>query len=72
MTESRYSARLWFVAAGPAATGERALPGTVQDRYTKWVGLYSKDPKVVVRLIEETDGQERVLRTWTAQGETMS
>ncbi|MFE4416018.1 hypothetical protein ACIQFZ_41345 [Streptomyces sp. NPDC093064] len=29
-------------------------------------------PNVVVRLIQETDGRERMLRTWTAQGETVA
>ncbi|MGW3513742.1 hypothetical protein [Streptomyces sp. NPDC000994] len=39
-------------------------PGTraARDRYTEWVGLCSKDPHVVVRLIEQTGGRERVLR----------
>jgi hypothetical protein len=30
---------------------------------------YSKNPDVVIRLIEETDDRQRVLKTWTAQGE---
>lgn len=69
--ETRYLARLRFVANGPAVEGEWALASTARDRYTEWVGIYSKDPEVVVWLIEKTGGQERVLRTWTAQGETV-
>ncbi|MFI1294133.1 hypothetical protein ACH4VM_38020 [Streptomyces sp. NPDC020792] len=42
------------------------------DRYTEWVGLYSKGPNFVVRLIKETDGRKDMLRTWTAQGETVA
>ncbi|MFM9812895.1 hypothetical protein ACKI16_30840 [Streptomyces scabiei] len=67
--ETMYLARLRFEADGPAVEGEWALPDTAKDQYTEWVGLYSKDPKVVVCLIEKTGGRERVLRTWTAQGE---
>ncbi|MFG2683980.1 hypothetical protein [Streptomyces sp. NPDC048392] len=70
--ETRYLARLRFVANGPAVQGEWELVSTARDRYTEWVGLYSKDPKVVVWLIEETCGRERALRTWTAEGETVS
>lgn len=47
------------------------MAATARDRYTEWVGLYSADPNVVVCLIEKTGGRERVLRTWTAQGETV-
>ncbi|MFB7115278.1 hypothetical protein [Streptomyces sp. NPDC056190] len=68
--ETKYLARL--EADGPAVEGEWTLSSTARDRYTQWVGLYSKDPNVVVRLIQETDGRERMLRTWTAQGETVA
>lgn len=54
--ENRYLARLRFVANGPAAEGEWALASTAADRYTEWVGIYSKDPKVMVWLIEEAGG----------------
>ncbi|MFF1707136.1 hypothetical protein [Streptomyces sp. NPDC058252] len=70
--ETRYLARLRFVANGPAVEGEWALASTARARYTEWVGIYSKDPEVVVWLIEKTGGRERALRTWTAQGETVS
>ncbi|MEU6593252.1 hypothetical protein ABZ923_29185 [Streptomyces sp. NPDC046881] len=59
-------ARLQFTADGPAVEGEWTVPGTARDRYTEWVGLYGTDPHVVIRLIEETDGIERVRRTWGA------
>ncbi|MFF1443319.1 hypothetical protein [Streptomyces sp. NPDC058295] len=68
MTTS-YLVRLRFEADGPAVEGEWALPGPAEDRYTEWVGLYTKDPKVEVHLIEKTGARERVLRTWTAQRE---
>ncbi|MFJ3310894.1 hypothetical protein ACIPSA_49790 [Streptomyces sp. NPDC086549] len=70
--ETKYLARLQFEADGPAVEGEWTLASTAHDRYTEWVGLYSKDPNVVVRLIEQTSGQERVLRIWTTRGETVS
>ncbi|MDF3141802.1 MULTISPECIES: hypothetical protein [unclassified Streptomyces] len=68
--ETTYLARLRFVANGPIVEGEWDVLDTAQHRYTEWVGLYSKDPKVVVWLIEKTEGREHVLRTWTAHGET--
>ena len=67
--ETTYLALLRFVAGGPAVEGEWAVLDTAEERYTTWVRLYSKNPAVVVQLIEKTDGRERVLRTWTAQGE---
>ena len=70
--ETKYLARLNFVANGPAVEGEWTILDTAEDRYTEWVGLYSKNPSVVIWLIAKTDGQERVLRTWTAQGEITS
>ncbi|MFG2457029.1 hypothetical protein ACGFWE_08165 [Streptomyces sp. NPDC048523] len=66
---TKHLARLQFEADGPAVEGEWAIPDTAQDRYTEWVGLYGTDPAVVIRLIEESDGRERVRKTWTAQGE---
>jgi hypothetical protein len=42
---------------------------TAQDRYTEWVGLYGTGSTVVIQVLEETDGRERVRRKWTAQGE---
>ena len=66
---TKHLARLQFVEDGPAVEGEWAVPGTAQDRYTEWVGLYGTGSTVVIQLIEETDGRERVCRKWTAQGE---
>ncbi|MFF5019469.1 hypothetical protein [Streptomyces sp. NPDC001165] len=70
--ETKYLARLQFKAESPVVEGEWTRFSTAEDRYTEWVGLYSKDPNVVVWLIEATGGRERVLRTWTARGETVS
>ncbi|MFI9176079.1 hypothetical protein [Streptomyces lincolnensis] len=69
--DTTHLARLRFTAGGPAVEGEWTVAATARDRYTEWVGLYSADPNVVVCLIEKTGGRERVLRTWTAQGETV-
>ncbi|MFJ2833586.1 hypothetical protein ACIPC1_39615 [Streptomyces sp. NPDC087263] len=66
----RHLARLQFEADGPVVEGEWTVPATAQDRYTEWVGLYGTGPGIVIRLIEESDGRRRVLKTWTAQGET--
>ncbi|WP_210582011.1 hypothetical protein [Streptomyces sp. GESEQ-4] len=68
METIKHLARLQFEENGPAVEGEWAAPGTAQDRYTEWVGLYGTDPGVVIRLIEETDGPQRVRKTWTVQG----
>jgi hypothetical protein len=43
-------ARLRFTADGPTVEGEWTLGSTAHDRYTEWVGLYSKTPSVVLRL----------------------
>ncbi|WP_351235357.1 hypothetical protein [Streptomyces sp. NPDC002133] len=67
--ETKHLARLQFEADGPAVEGEWKVPATAQDRYTEWVGLDGTDPDVVIRLIEETDGRQRTVKTWTAQGE---
>ncbi|MCQ8194650.1 hypothetical protein [Streptomyces rugosispiralis] len=66
---TKHLARVQFAVGGPSVEGEWAVPGTAQDRYTEWVGLYGTNPDVVIRLIEETDGRRRVRKTWTAQGE---
>lgn len=39
---------------------------TAMRTYREWVGLYGSNPSVVVRLIEEADGRQRVLKTWIA------
>ncbi|WP_326655646.1 hypothetical protein [Streptomyces sp. NBC_01750] len=69
MGTTRHLARLQFEENGPIVEGQWTVPGTAQDRYTEWVGLYGTGPAVVIRLIEETDGRERVRKKWTAQGE---
>ncbi|GHE51380.1 hypothetical protein [Streptomyces capitiformicae] len=68
--QTKYLARLRFVANGPIVEGEWNVLGTARDRYTEWVGLYSKNPAAVIQVIEKTDDQERALHTWTAHGET--
>ncbi|MFD5079641.1 hypothetical protein [Streptomyces sp. NPDC058371] len=68
--QTSYLARLQFEADGPTVEGEWALRKNAHDRYTEWGELYSKDPKVVVCLIERSGSRERVLRTWTPQGDT--
>ncbi|MDT0570332.1 hypothetical protein RM704_23160 [Streptomyces sp. DSM 3412] len=66
---TRHLARLQFQTDGSLVEGEWAFPDTAQDQYREWVGLYGTGPAVVIQLIEETDGRERVHRNWTAQGE---
>ena len=67
---TKYLVRLRFVADGPRVEGEWTVLDTARSRYTEWIGLYSKNPAAVIQLIEQTDGQEHVLRTWTVRGET--
>jgi hypothetical protein len=66
---TKHLARLQFEEEGPAVEGEWAVPGPAHDRYREWVGRYGTGSTVVIQLIEETDGRERVRRKWTAQGE---
>ena len=68
--EIKYLVRLRFVANGPRVEGEWTVFETARARYTEWVGLYSKNPAAIIQLIEQTDGREYILRTWTAKGET--
>ncbi|MGW9024515.1 hypothetical protein ACWGQ5_09820 [Streptomyces sp. NPDC055722] len=69
METTKHLATLQFEVNGPVVEGEWTSAVTARDRYTEWIGLYSKNPDVVIRLIEETDDRQRVLKTWTAQGE---
>lgn len=61
---TRHVARLQFRANGPVSEGEWTVPDTALARYTEWTGLYGSDLDVVICLIEETDGRERVRKTW--------
>ncbi|MEV5012723.1 hypothetical protein AB0K74_44110 [Streptomyces sp. NPDC056159] len=51
----------WPAPEDPDGSDDEELPGRAD-----------VVPNVVVRLIQETDGRERMLRTWTAQGETVA
>ncbi|MFI9031111.1 hypothetical protein [Streptomyces sp. NPDC053560] len=66
---TRHRVTLQFAPGGPTVEGEWTAPATAKTRYTQWVGLYGTDPDVVIQLIEETDGQRRVRKTWTTRGE---
>lgn len=66
---TKHLCRLRFETDSPVIKGEWTVPGTAQDRYTEWVGLYGTHPSVVIQLIEEADGRRRVRKTWTARGE---
>ncbi|MFC6064394.1 hypothetical protein [Streptomyces ochraceiscleroticus] len=66
---TKYLARLQFTPDGVAVEGEWTVPATARNRYTEWVGRYGSDPAVVIELMEDIDGRQRVLKTWTAQDE---
>ncbi|MFG2894941.1 hypothetical protein [Streptomyces sp. NPDC048248] len=66
---TKYVARLQFTPDGAAVEGEWTVAATARSRYREWVGRYGSNPAVMIRLIEKTDGCERIRRTWTAQGE---
>ncbi|MFJ8677338.1 hypothetical protein [Streptomyces sp. NPDC093589] len=66
---TKFIARLQFTPEGAAVEGEWSVAATARGRYREWVGRYGSNPAVVVQLIEETDGCERIERIWTAQGE---
>lgn len=56
--------RLQFVADGPAVTGEWTDGATASRTWRDWVGLYGSDKKVVIRLTDDTDKSERLLKAW--------
>ncbi|WP_405849111.1 hypothetical protein [Streptomyces sp. NBC_01518] len=56
--------RLQFATGGPAVSGEWANGATARRTWRDWVGLYGSDEKVVIRLTEDADGNERVLMAW--------
>jgi hypothetical protein len=60
--DTKYVARLQFTPDGAAVEGEWAVATTAGRRYREWVGRYGSNPAVMIRLIEETDGCERILR----------
>lgn len=66
---AKYLARLQFEEGGPAVTGEWVDDTTARRTYSGWVGLYGGNPSVVIRLIEDGDSGQRVLKTWTELGE---
>ena len=66
---TKYLARLQFEEGGPAVTGEWVDDTTARRTYRGWVGLYGSSASVVIRLIEDGDGGQRVLKTWTELGE---
>ncbi|MBZ4016622.1 hypothetical protein [Streptomyces purpurogeneiscleroticus] len=66
---TKYVARLQFTPDGAAVEGEWTAAATAEGRYTEWVGRYGSNPTVMIQLIEDTDGHECVVKTWTAQGE---
>ncbi|MEU7206161.1 hypothetical protein [Streptomyces sp. NPDC045470] len=59
-----YRVSLQFRADGPAVTGEWADETTARRIWRDWVGLYGSDDSVVIRLVEESDGQEQELTAW--------
>ncbi|MGW1374456.1 hypothetical protein ACQUSR_01950 [Streptomyces sp. P1-3] len=61
---TKYLAVLQFTANGPKVTGEWTSDTTALRTWRDWVGLYGSDEQVVIRVIEETDGRERVLTAW--------
>ncbi|WP_331758850.1 hypothetical protein OH782_42440 (plasmid) [Streptomyces sp. NBC_01544] len=62
-------ATLQFEADGPAVTGAWPDYASALRTYRGWVGLYGSNSSVVICIIEETDGDRHVVRTWTAHGE---
>ncbi|WP_019062410.1 hypothetical protein [Streptomyces prunicolor] len=56
--------RLQFATGGPAVSGVWADGATARRTWWDWVGLYGSDEKVVIRLTEDADGNERVLMAW--------
>jgi hypothetical protein len=68
----RYLAVLQFRKDGPTVEGQWESKPTARKTYRDWIGLYGELPAVVIRLLEETDGVQRTLRAWTAQGEVVT
>lgn len=63
---TKYIATLQFKVGGSAVTGEWSEKATARSIYRDWIGLYGSDQSVVIRLVEETAGGQRVLETWPA------
>ncbi|MGW1958375.1 hypothetical protein ACWCPI_37475 [Streptomyces sp. NPDC001920] len=61
---TKYLAVLQFTANGPKVTGEWTPDTTALRTWRDRVGLYGADEQVIIRVIEETDGRERVLTAW--------
>ncbi|MGY0065199.1 hypothetical protein ACWY4P_53765 (plasmid) [Streptomyces sp. LZ34] len=66
---TQYCVKLQFEADGPAVTGWWSDEATARSIYRDWIGLYGSGQSVVIRLVEETAGGQRVLETWPAHGD---
>ncbi|MFD8384330.1 hypothetical protein ACFV2X_38410 [Streptomyces sp. NPDC059679] len=64
---TQYCVKVQFEAGGPAVTGWWSVEATARRCYRDWIGVYGSDPAVVIRLVEETAGGQRVLETWPAR-----
>lgn len=60
----KHLVRPQFVAHGPAITGQWTDGATARRTWRDWVGLYGSDEKVVIRLTDDADGNERLLIAW--------
>ncbi|WP_030185944.1 hypothetical protein [Streptomyces capuensis] len=63
---TQYCVKLQFEAGGPAVTGWWSNEATARRNYRDHIGLYGSGQSVVIRLVEETAGGQRVLETWPA------
>ena len=66
---TQYCVKVQFEAGGPAVTGWWSVEETARRCYRDWIGLYGSDQSVVIRLVEETAGGQRVLESWPSQGD---
>ncbi|MFV5997926.1 hypothetical protein ACNPQM_37505 [Streptomyces sp. NPDC056231] len=64
-----FRAVLQFRKDGPAVIGQWEDDSTARKTYRRWIGLYGTNPAATVRLIEEINGVQHPLRTWTVAGE---
>lgn len=69
-----YRAILRFTEGGPAVTGEwEDNPAAARKTYKEWIGLYTRDPAVVVQFVaDEDDGERRIIRKWIVDREVVT
>jgi hypothetical protein len=63
-----YEVRLRFRADGPAVRGWWTNKAVAEAKFAKEIGIYGSKPGVIITLlVQDDDGQEKVLETWASE-----